>query len=803
MNEPRLPVPLDDVELPAPYDGSLAARGRGGYPPSLEPDEERIDFRRVIAILRRNFWIIAACVGICGAAGWFITTRATRLYESRASLRIADTEPAVAGMELLQRLGGEGSEVNTELEVLRSRTLAGQVVDEFALRAELTTPSRVPRSLLIESITLDSTAPSGKHIFVRTDAGFERFDADGKPASARGLQVRFRPAARQHERIVIEVQSHQAAISKLVDASDIARPTRDANILTVAYRGPDPVLVEAIPNGLVRAFVEQRVGTRKTGARSTVGFLRSQLDTLQIELASAEDSLRAFREQEQVVAIHEQASVSVGKLAELQAERNQVSAELAAIEATLKEARARDSDVSGTSPTRRLLAFPTLLRNPVISTLLENITTLENERSTLLVRRTDRDPDIIALTGQIDATEEQIAALVGTYSDGLRQQVVAYDRSLEQSSAQLSKIPAKEVRLATLQRDATVLGELSTLLQTRLKEAEISAAVEDPSAQVIDFAVQPTNPVSPRPALNLALAMLLGMTLGLGISFGRELLDTKIHTADEVQEATGLPVLGIVPRFEPSLGKVRRSPRALRKGGPPVGTSLVAREDPHSNVLEAYRALRTNLAFSAAAGPPKFVLITSSIPGEGKSTTTANLAASLAQQGMRVAVVDADMRRGAVHRTLGGMRSPGLSEVLIGSLRIEAVIQKLTFDGIGGIDLISTGTVPPNPAELLGGPRFHDMLEVLEVAYDVVLIDSPPVNNVADALVIAPHVDAVMLVVRGGATDRAAMRVALDQLRQVRAKVIGTVLNDYDVKRAQASGGAYRYYYGSGYDADT
>jgi|CXWL01.1.fsa_nt_gi capsular exopolysaccharide synthesis family protein len=807
MRMRALPTRIDGEGAPHPvaYDAAFA-RGAHG-PMGEDQDEAAIDLQRLLGAMRRNVWIVIACVAACGALGWIATKRAVPRYEAAASLRITNDEGGVPGLEALSQIGGGGNEVNTELEVLRSRTLAGAVVDQHDLRLAVMTPTKTLRGDVLSRLVVSDSARVGRYRLHRAGREITVIGPDsltvrapiGETAVIGGMSLTPTADAAMAGDVVLEVQSREEAITTLVEALQVARPSRDANILVVRYRGTDPTLVQAVPNALVQAFVSRRVGTRKTGARSTVEFLRGQLDTLQGEMRASEDSLQHFREAERVVSIEQQASVSVGKLAELQADRNQAAAELAAIEATLAEARARSQVAGSPSPYRRLLAFPTLLRNPVISTLLQSVTTLENERATLLVRRTDRDPDVAALTGQIAAVEGQIAGVVVTYTDGLRQQVVAFDRSLAQSGAQLDKIPAKEIRLAQLLRSTTVLTELSTLLQTRLKEAEISEAVEDPSAQVVDFAERPVVAVSPRPALNLALATLLGLLLGGGIAVGREVLDRKVHNREElVQAAGGLPVLGVIPHF--TTPRPRSLPSEPQRRKEDRATALVAREDPQANVLEAYRALRTSLAFAGVEQTPKLVVVTSPTAGDGKSTSTVNLAASLAQQHLRVLVIDADMRRGSLHRTLGGARTPGLSEILTGQVNPLSTIQSLAFDGVGQVDLISTGTIPPNPSELLGSARMPDLFELLEPRYDTILIDTPPVNIVADVLVLARHADGVVLVTRGGTTERGAIRFALEQLESVHATVLGTVLNDYDVHRAASYGGEYyRHYYGSGY----
>ncbi|HXE57625.1 MAG TPA: polysaccharide biosynthesis tyrosine autokinase, partial [Gemmatimonadales bacterium] len=555
------------------------------------------------------------------------------------------------------------------------------------------------------------------------------------------------------------------------------------------------------------SFIEGRVAVQKTGARSTVEFLRTQLDTIESQLRRAEEALRVFREREQVVSLTAEADAQVGRLAELQAARNQLESERSALARIVEEVRAERPAPGEPSPYRRLLAFPTLLRNQAASALLTALTELDNQRALLLQRRTPRDPDVIALDRQIADLERQIRDLVETYNDGLRKQVASVDAALAGFGERLERIPAKEVEFARLQRNASVLGEIYTLLQTRLKESEIAQAVEDQSARVVDRAFLPELPVAPRKGLNLALAAMLGLMLGVGAAFGREWMDSAVHSKEDVQAATGLAVLGLIPHIGDGRRRRRplvavRSRRALPDPATQQRAVLVAARDARHVVTEAYRTLRTNLTFARPERPLKTLVFTSPAPGDGKTTSVANLAATLAQQGLRVLAIDADMRRGMLHRDLGGVREPGLAELLVNRATLEQAIQRAELGTGGGVDFIATGQFPPNPAELLGGDRFRHLLERLEPTYDAILIDCAPVNLVTDAAVVGTQVDGVLLVARAGKTARHELAFAMDQLRNVRVPVVGAVLNDFDVKRDARYGGSY-YYYAAGYGTDS
>jgi capsular exopolysaccharide synthesis family protein len=296
--------------------------------------------------------------------------------------------------------------------------------------------------------------------------------------------------------------------------------------------------------------------------------------------------------------------------------------------------------------------------------------------------------------------------------------------------------------------------------------------------------------------LDFVLAIILGVVLGGSIAFVRENLDTTIHTREELQVESGdVPVLGLIPRIRETAGVTngrhvpwRLRPTHVATSAAAIRSKLVAGRNPRGSASEAYRALRTNLTFAQLEKPPKTIVFTSPAPGDGKSTSASNLVITLAQQGLRCILIDADLRRGAMHTAFETTARPGLSDYLLGGLSLEEVIRQVALEG-ESFDFIPTGTLPPNPAELLASTRMQALLEHLDGQYDAVVFDAPPLNVVTDAAVLGARTDGVVVVVRAGVTDRAAVRYAFDQLTAVRARVLGCVLNDVDVKRER--------YYGS------
>lgn len=761
--------------------------------------------RSIVQFVLRNRWLVVGVpIALLVVTAIFVAWTVP-VYKGHAALRIDEDRSNVAVLDALQELSS-GASIYTEIAEFRSRSLAEDVVDELDLHLHIDAPRRPMRSELFAAFDVQRTADTASYVLHRRDGGRFELESEngstrdvvvGEPFSIAGATLLLAEGAVAHESIRFRVMPFQTAVRGLQRQMRVVRPDREADIIEVSYQSTDRELTREVPNTAARIFIQRRQTVRTQQARSTVTFLNDQLDTLGQQLLGFESGLQQFRERENAVSLKAEGEAQVSRLAEFQANRDIANAERAALSQLMAELGSTPERPFEPSPYRRLMGFPTILSSGTASEVLVGLNEIENKRAELMTRRTANDPDVINLTNRIREMEDQLRVMAVTYLQVLTSRIASLDVVLGQFVTDLKKIPAKEIHLARLMRQTKITEDIYTTLQSQMKEAQIVAAVQDPSVRVVDPAILPFKPVSPNVPLSFMLALILGLAMGGSIAFVKENLDTTIHTREELQSESGVvPVLGLIPRIPDVAGSTNGARRVLwrKRTGLSVTAAatlrsrLVAGRNPRGSASEAYRALRTNLAFAQPDKPPRTVVFTSAAPGDGKSTSSSNLAITLAQQGLRSILIDADMRRGSLHQALETAAQPGLSDYLLGGLSLEQVIRRIDLAG-ASFDFIPTGTLPPNPAELLATPRMQALLEHLEGQYDAVTFDAPPLNVVTDAAVLGARTDGVVLVVRAGVTDRAAVRYALDQLSAVRARVLGSVLNDVDTKRER--------YYGS------
>jgi capsular exopolysaccharide synthesis family protein len=753
--------------------------------------------------VRHRLLVLAVAAAVLALAAVY-TLRSAPVYESQTTLRIKEEKGSMSLLEDLAPLTGGGqSEIETEMVVLESRQIADQVVDSLSLHVSVNEP-RVRRAALFSAVRAPRDVPAGRYELRRRGDGaydVRRLEGTGQvpaqplragvPATIGGVALTLRPGIGA-ERVELEVRSFRRTVDDLRETLKVSRPDLKAQVVAVRFRDTDPDMASAVPNATASEFIAYKRRNSKSESSSTVAFLRQQVEGYETQLRGAEGQLRAFREGSQVVSLTAEATEQVKRLAQLQAERDELTAERSALVSVLQRIETASASANSPAPYREIASFPSFLANRAVQDVLGNLIQLENQRAELLVRRTDASVDVQGINERIDQLENQLLSTARGYLQGLDSQLTAVNQSLGRFSGLLTSIPSKEIEFARLARQQTLLQDIYTLLQTRLKEAEIQEAVEPGDVQVVDNALVPEKPVAPRPVLNLAVALMLGLGLGVGAAFVRQVLDTRVRSKDDALQATaGLPVLGTIPRIR--MAPLPGAPR-VRVGGTALPERLVASADPGNPASEAYRALRTSLTFSNVERPPQVVVVTSAMPGDGKSTSASNLAVTLAQQGTRTLLVDADLRRGVLHNTFGLDQSPGLTHVLHG-MSLDEAVREVPLEGLTQpLQFLAAGAFPPNPAETLGSPRMRELIALLRERYDTIVFDAPPLNLVTDAAVLGRSADVTLLVTRVGVTEKAALQHAAEQLQLIGTSVGGLVLNDIDVRTAGYHGyGVYGY----------
>lgn len=779
------------------------------YPPSEELSETSL--RDLWDGLRRHRWLIAGITVLCIALAGVVLALSTPLYESEASLRIESEDresallanlPDIADVAL-PTLGS--NEIDTELGVLRSRRIAEAVVDSLDLHVELLSP-RVIRDSVLQVLSAPHDAREGTYTYERrADGSYALVEIDAEPGTPRteraavgepvqlgGVTVAFTDelAGTDHDRVRIQVHPFHRRVEELRDELKIDKQEGRSQLVEIAYRAPHPRLAAAVVNSLVDTYVEYTSATSHQDLRRRVETLTSQVAEYRQQLRGAEEALRDFRSEYRIVDAEEQAVQQVEILAELTITREEAVIERQALRTLLEEIQQQEGS-SEVSPYRQLTAFPSFITNQGVQSMLESLHELENARSELLLRRTRQNADVRRVEARIDDVEQQLYRLATDYLHTLDNQIASADASLARFGTQMEALPDQALEYARLLREAELMSEVYLTLQARLKEAEVQYAVAPQEVRVIDAGLAPREPVSPRPLVTLILATVLGLMLGLTAAVAREAVDTTVRSQWEAEDAaSGIPVVGMIPHMRLSGGRLGRLRTRWQRRLLPSATgrveaseALVNRQDAEHGAAEAFRALRASIASSGPVASPRVVVLTSARGGEGKSLSSANLAISLANQGERVLLVDADLREGALYRLLGGAASPGLADVLGGEMNLTAALQHVDLENPGGASLafLSSGSHNRNPSALLSPETLGKFLDEARTLYDRIIVDAPAAHRVADGALVGALADAVLLVVRSGVTDKRLLHQTVTRLQRMQVPVSGIILNDVDV----------------------
>jgi capsular exopolysaccharide synthesis family protein len=565
-------------------------------------------------------------------------------------------------------------------------------------------------------------------------------------------------------------------------------PLAGSRLVNLRFAAYDPALAARAVNVLAQAFIEQQMEFRFTTSKEASDWLSVQVVGQQKKLQDAEKALQSYREKEGLVTVDETQALLDQKLQSLTGALMNARTDRIAKEAVLSRLRALPSEELG--------SFPPIAQSPVVQSLRARLADLREDEAKLQDSLGEKHPDLVKLRTRIANLEEQIASEGKTIARAVendyetaRQQETALAAELEAAKRSALQTNRKGMEFGTLRRGVEQGQKLLRDLETRSQVSDLETQLRTSNFRIVERAAVPLAPILPRKVRNYELALFFGLALGIGLAIFFERMDNTVKTPDDVTQQLGLPFLGMVPTA--NLGR-------LADGDFGQADLPVVLREPQSAAAEAYRVIRTNLIFSAPSKTGRLILFGSANPGEGKTTSVANLAASLAQNGARVLAVDADLRRPTLHRHFGLEHTPGLSDLVVGRAKLADVVHATS---VPGLSVLPCGYIPPNPAELLGSDALRDVLQALRKKYDWVLVDAPPILAMADTPVLCPFVDGLVLVIWSESSSRPALRRALDQIERVGGKLTGVVLNKVDLQRnayyyGQHYGEYYRKYYG-------
>jgi capsular exopolysaccharide synthesis family protein len=578
------------------------------------------------------------------------------------------------------------------------------------------------------------------------------------------------------------------------------RRVPDSRLIEVRFDAENPQLAAEVVNTHLQNYIEQNFKSKYDATTQASNWLSSELEELRIKVEKSEDARLAYERENQIWQIDEKQDITTQKLADLSKAVTDAQTDLSGKEALYRMATSGEAD-----------AVPAVRDNPVI-------TGLENKKSDLDEQYADASNQYGPNFPKVQRIREQQAEVNADLTrsrqvivDGIREDyntaqshVELLQESLDKQKAEANNVAEKLVQYNILEHDAEANKQLYDGLLQKLKEATITAGLRSSNIRIVDPALVPTSPSRPQKARNILLALLVGLVGGIGLAIFREYLDNTVKSPDDIETLTGLPSLAVVPSLPGVNGSGGRFSRLSKEasqaaGGPRV--ELLSYVQPKSQISEAFRALRTSLLLSQAEHPPQVILVTSALPREGKTTAAANLAVTFAQLGDRTLLVDSDMRKPGIRRAMNltTAKDGGLSSYLAG----VSTLDEVTFPhpAISNLAVLTTGPVPPSPADLLSSHRMRDGIAELRRRYKFIVIDSPPIMAATDAVILSALTDGVLLVVRSGQTPKEAFTRARDLLAAVKCRLLGVVLNAVD-SNAPDYYYAYRYYpyaYGYGY----
>jgi polysaccharide biosynthesis transport protein len=708
-----------------------------------------------LGLVLKYRWLILTFCTVALAIGFIVTFTSTPIYQATVSIQIdrqalrvvkTDTQPDF----------GDGSErfYQTQYDLLKSRMLAERVASDLNLGSAadfLDPPSNSPwkrlRSLILPSAKTGTTTTTteGEH-----EAG--------------------------------NLEQRKAAAAGMVRGGLSVEPVRDSNLVMISFDSPSAQWAARIANGVADTYVTSNLERRYGATAYARNFLKERLEELKLKLEESEKALVAYAEEKELIG-DVKATSKDGR----ESGQSLADSDLAALNAALQGVvaeRIHAQEMWEQANNSKEIVLPQILEGGAIKGLRTQRATLMVDYQNKLSMFKPDYPDMLKLKAQMNQIDQEIKSEADVIKQSLKahyeftlQQEVLLKNKMEDIKHGVLATRNKEIQYNILKRETDTNRTLYDGLLQQYKDMGVAGAVSTNNVAVVDRAQVPGGPYKPNLRLNLVRWLGFGvLAAALGIALF-ELLDDTFKSPEEIEEQLGLAVLGVIPISD--------------------GSIIADINGPSNPIAEAFRSFRTALQFSTDQGAPKTIVVTSAQPGEGKSTTALALAVNFAHLGMKVLLIDADLRNPSQHRNLARSNGSGLTNYLAGLAMPESIFQKTDIDGLY---FMASGPLPPNPAELLAGPKMLSLISTASEKVDVVIIDSPPILGLADAPLLASIASGTLLVIDTGHTRRSVVKSALKRLQFARARMVGALMNKCDFRSNYGYSG-YGYAYGAGYGA--
>ena len=763
--------------------------------PQLEDksiDEKEYSLVEFYYILKKHLKIISLSVLSVTFFTIYYTLIQKPIYRSTGTIMVSDDKQSMSMLDI--GMSKNRNFLENEIKILGSRSTSERVVEKL----------------------LDSDYKNHLHLFGTKEYSPVYY----RKYLTLGLLDRFQDTN--------EIQSASASnsfirrcTSKLRKSISISNQ-RNTDVLEISVTSIDPNESALLVNTLIDVYRKRDLDWATGEMTHLKSFLDEQIKIKEIEISQIEDTLKAYQEKNNIFSLDDKSSITLDNLRSIEAEHNKT---LAAISIAENQKEYYNNQL--TNDEKKLDSLLTNTINEKLRSLKLQKTELEKKLISLYIQNDEEHSTVKDIKNKIEKVDNTIKKetirllsdanrysssdpilyrqslidsliVIKSNQSGLKSKSVEYKKMIDKYNQELSSLPEVLLEFTRLERDRSIKSETYSFMMKKMEDARIREASKIGKVRVIDKAVKNPKPIKPKKFNNVILGLLLGLMIGVGSAMAIEYFDNTIKSIEQI-ERRGLNILALIPEIQTHFSK-RRSKKYVKSNGDvkKMQRRLIIQEDPKSPISEAYRGLRTSLMYSNKENSGgNIILVSSSGPGEGKTTTIANLAITYANLGKKTLLIDSDLRKPVVHKVFNIPKEPGLTSYLSGS---ENDINKLICKTeIENFDVIPSGVIPPNPSELLNSKEMSSFVNQVKEKYDMILFDSPPLIAVTDAYVLLNYTDQFVLVVRAGITEKGGLKKVLSDFNLTNNTIDGVVMNAVNEEHSYGSGyyyNYYQYYYG-------